>query len=85
MARSAEDRIVSWLIRVNGYEAAYLKAFERAHRLEHFGKDWGDRNRSFWRPIWARICRKIKDRYHRRTMPTAAPRRMRPINVRPTY
>jgi hypothetical protein len=82
-----EYRAARWLIRTLGYEVAYAKAFERAHRLEHFGRDWGGRERGTWRAIWTRVCKRIEKQYHLRTRPKpiTAARRMTPLNVRSTY
>lgn len=81
--RAPEWRVASWLIKVNGPEAAYVKAFERAHGYQ-LGRDWGPRNRSTWRPFWQRVCRRIRQWYMlKRLGPKPEPkRRMRPLDTR---
>jgi hypothetical protein len=80
-----EQRAARWLIRTSGYEDGYRKAFERAHRLEHIGRDFGVRERATWRPVWIRVCQEIRRQYHLRTRPKPIAQARRPLNVRSTY
>lgn len=61
-----ERRLARRLVEVYGPEAAYVRVYERCHPLQHFGRDWGGRDRYIARIFWARVARHIQRIYEGR-------------------